>query len=209
MSKELNVKCKELTNVQQYVCPRGAGTEPPVRETVAQSKGGQRAQRVRSVVHALARTSFSGERPSVEQQSVPSYSGFQSCLLPYTRKSKAYYHVTYNEPPKKSVIYDVMNKRLDTMKDKGMPFSFLVGDLPTYKLILELKTENLDKFLNIVPITEAFHQQMSYIYVIYKRFLGSGISDILVSADVMVARSVDQALKGKHYRQGLQCIMLW
>ena len=26
VSKELNVKCKELTNVQQYVCPRGAGT---------------------------------------------------------------------------------------------------------------------------------------------------------------------------------------
>ena len=40
VSKELNVKCKELTNVQQYVCPRGAGTEPPVRETVAQSKAG-------------------------------------------------------------------------------------------------------------------------------------------------------------------------
>ena len=84
------------------------------------------------------------------------------------------------------------------MKDKGMPFSFLVGDLPTYKLILELKTENLDKFLNIVPIIGAFHHQMSYIYVIYKCLLGSGISDILVSAGVLVEESVDQALKGKH-----------
>ena len=97
VSKELNVKCKELTNVQQYVCPGGAGTGAPVRETVVQSKGGQRPQRVRSAFHTLARTSFSGERPSVERQRVPSYSGFQSCLLPYTRKSKAYYHVTYNE----------------------------------------------------------------------------------------------------------------
>ena len=95
------------------------------------------------------------------------------------------------------------------MKDKGMPFSFLVGDLPTYKLILELKTENLDKFLNIVPIIGAFHQQMSYIYVIYKRFLSSGVSDILVSAGVIVEGSVDQALNRKHYRWGLRCIMLW
>ena len=87
----------------------------------------------------------------------------------------------YNELPKKSVIYDVMNKLLDIMKDIGMPFSFLVGDLPAYKLIFELKTENLDKFLNIVPITGAFHLQISYIYVIYKRFLGFGISDIFVS----------------------------
>ena len=68
VSKELNVKCKELTNVQQYVCPQGAGTEPPVKETVAQPKRGQRSQIIRSVVHALARTSFSGERPSVKQQ---------------------------------------------------------------------------------------------------------------------------------------------
>ena len=50
---------------------------------------------------------------------------------------------------------------------------------------------------------------MSYIYVIYKRFLGSGISDILASAGVIVEGSVDQALKGKHYRRGLRCIMLW
>ena len=180
-----------------------------MKETVAQSKGGQREQRIRSVVLALARTSFSGERPSVEQQRVPSYSGFQSCLLPYTRKSKSYNHVTYNEPPKKSVIHDVMNKLLDTMKDKGMSFPFLVGDLPTYNLILELKTENLDKFLSIIPIIGTFLQQMSYIYVIYKCFLGLSISDILVSAGVILEGSIDQDLKRKHYRRRLQCIMLW
>ena len=42
--KDVNVKYKELTNVQQYVCPQGAGTEPPVKETVAQSKRGKRSQ---------------------------------------------------------------------------------------------------------------------------------------------------------------------
>ena len=78
------MKCKELTNVQQYVCPGGAGTKPQVRETLTQSKGGQTPKRLRSVVYALARTSFSGERPSVEHPSVPSYSGFYSCLLSYT-----------------------------------------------------------------------------------------------------------------------------
>ena len=102
-----------------------------------------------------------------------------------------------------------MNKLLDTMKEKGMPFSFIVGDLKTYKLILEFQTENLDKFLNIVPIIENFHQQMSYIYVNYKGFLGSGISDLLVSAGGIVEGSVYQALRGKDYRRRLRCIMLW
>ena len=109
----------------------------------------------------------------------------------------------YNELPKKSVIYDVMNKLLDIMKDIGMPFSFLVGDLPTYKLIFELKTENLDKFLNIVPITGAFDQQISYIYVIYKRFLGFGISDIFVSEKVDRGRVGWPGFESKTLRKGI------
>ena len=105
MSKEMDVKCKELTKGQQYVCPRGAGSEPPLRETVALSKAVQRPQRFRSAIYAIARTSFSGERHSGEQQSVPSYVGFQSCIFSCTRKSKAYDRVTYNESPKNMVCH--------------------------------------------------------------------------------------------------------
>lgn len=101
-----------------------------------------------------------------------------------------------------------MFKLVDTMEQKNIPFSFLVGDLPTYKIIMQLKAEN-PEFTNVVPILGAFHQQMSYIYAIYKRFKGSGISDILVAAGVVVEGSVDQALRGKHYRRGIRCIMLW
>ena len=43
------------------------------------------------------------------------------------------------------------------MKEKGMPFSYLVGDLPTYKLKFELQTKNSGKFLITVPIIGAFH----------------------------------------------------
>ena len=32
---------------------------------------------------------------------------------------------------KKNIIYDVMNKLVDTMKEKGVQILFLVGDLPT------------------------------------------------------------------------------
>ena len=109
-----------------------------------------------------------------------------------------------------------MNKLFDTMKEKRIRVWFLVGDLPTfihsfihstsirkticrklqYKLTFELQTENLDKFPNIVPMFGTFYQQMSYIYVICKRFLGYGISDLSVSAGV--ERSIDQALIGKN-----------
>ena len=71
------------------------------------------------------------------------------------------------------------------MKEKGMPFSFTEGNLKTYRLILQLQMENPDKFLDIIPIVRTFHQQMSYIYGIYKRFLGFGIFDLLVSAGLI------------------------
>ena len=45
--------------------------------------------------------------------------------------------------------------------------------------------------------------------MIYKYFLGSGTSDLLVSAGLIVEGSVDQALRGKHCRWVLWCIMLW
>jgi hypothetical protein len=46
------------------------------------------------------------------------------------------------------------------------------------------------------------------IYTIYKRHQGSELADVLVAAGVIAEGSVDQALKGKHYRRALRCLML-
>ncbi|KAL8608807.1 hypothetical protein ACOMHN_059489 [Nucella lapillus] len=103
-----------------------------------------------------------------------------------------------------------MAKLVQAMREKNIPFTFLVGDLPTYKTIVQMiKAENPELFEDITPIVGAFHQQMSYIHAIYKRFNGSGMSDTLVTAGVIVDGSVDQALRRKHYRRGVRCIMLW
>ncbi|KAI9520047.1 hypothetical protein NQZ68_021766 [Dissostichus eleginoides] len=75
-----------------------------------------------------------------------------------------------------------MVKLVEAMRKKNIPFSFLVGDLPTYKTIVQLKAENPEMYKDLIPILGAFHQQMSYIYVIYKRFKGSGMADTLVTA---------------------------
>ena len=44
------------------------------------------------------------------------------------------------------------------MHKKNIPFSFLIGDLPTYKMIVQLKAENLEMFKEIIPILGALHQ---------------------------------------------------
>ena len=127
---------------------------------------GTSLQRTRSVIHALSRTDNTHTRPPPDEQRVPAYRGSQSCRYPPSCKSKPYYHAAYNEPPSKSVLFDIMLKLIEAMRQKGIPFSFLVGDMPTYKLVTQLKAEHPHQFKDIVPILGAFHQQMSYIYQI-------------------------------------------
>ena len=83
---------------------------------------------------------------------------------------------------------------------------YLVGDLPTYKDILFLKNENSDMFKDIIPVVGQFHEHMSYMYAVYKRFEGSGLADVLVSAGVLAGGTAVKALRGKHYRKGLRSI---
>ena len=49
----------------------------------------------------------------------------------------------------------------------------------------------------------------SFIYAIYKRFKRSGISGVLVAAGVIANGSVDQALRGKHFKRGVRCLRLF
>ncbi|KAI4830326.1 hypothetical protein KUCAC02_001965 [Chaenocephalus aceratus] len=92
-----------------------------------------------------------------------------------------------------------MVKLVEAMHKKNIPLSFLVGDLPTYKTIVQLKAENPELYKDLIPILGA----------IYKRFKGSGMADTLVTAGVIMEGSVEQALRGKHYRWGGRCILLW
>ena len=91
---------------------------------------------------------------------------------------------------------------------RNMPFIQLVGDLPVYALIVQLKNENVDCFQRILPVNGAFHAQCSFIAAINKRFGGSGLSDILSAAGVIAEKSVDQALRGKHYSRACRALQL-
>ena len=209
ISAQLKRACHDLTQVRQYRCHTGSKFEPPAGSRIKSPLNGTSLQRTRSVIHALSRTYNTETRQPPYEQWVPLYSGSQSCHNSLSYESKPCYHTTNNELPSKSVLFDIMVKLVEAMRQKEIPFSFLVSDMPTYKLVTQPKAENHHPFKDIVPILGAFHQQISYIYAIYKRFKGSGMADTLVTAGVVAEEPVDQALKGRHYRHGLRCIMLW
>jgi len=151
------------------------------------------------------RADTDGERPAANDQRVPSFAGFHALISDPVKRCKAYYFMTYPEPPKKPVLNDVMLKVKGAMERKRMPFAVVVGDQPVYTLLVEIKSEHPPEYKNIIPFLGPLHTQGCMIYAIYKRYKGSGIAEVLVAAGVIAEGSVDQALRGKHYRRALHC----
>jgi hypothetical protein len=206
VSRALTAKASEMQVITPYrTIKRG---EPPIRPEPTTFSSSTEHQRKRSIIHVLARADVNGNRPDAAEQNIPSYNGFHAGLNVEQRKSKAYFHASYNQPPNKSVVNDIMNRLSAIISMKRMPFAFLVGDHPVYVLITILKAENPNKYHDIVPFLGPFHTQCVMMSAIYKRYKGSELGDVLVAAGVIAEGSVDGALKGKHYKRGLRCLRL-
>ena len=114
----------------------------------------------------------------------------------------------FPDPPKKEVVYNVMVRCQQAAEHKSMPFIQLVGDQPVYALINEVKNENPDKFKVVLPVLGGFHIQCAFMATIHRRFKGSGLEDLAVAAGIVEAGSVEQAMKGKHYKRGMRLYKL-
>eukprot|EP00794_Sanderia_malayensis_P017851 gene17851-19634_t len=181
---------------------------PEVRKHIDVTPTDTKKQRARGIIHSLTRLDENGENVLPENQSTGSFSGFQSNIQLFPVKSKPFFYLTLPKPPGKSVVNEVMNRVVAVAKKKSMPFVQLVGDQPVYTLIVQLKYENAEQFDLIVPFLGPFHTQCSFMSAINKRFKGSGLSDVLVAAGAVAEGSVDRALGGKHYKQGIRCLRL-
>ena len=87
---------------------------------------------------------------------------------------------------------------------KPMPFVQLFGDQPVYALIEEVKHENSVLYEKILPVLGGFHIACAFLATIYRKFKGSGLEDIAISAGIVEAGSAEAALKDKHYKRGMR-----
>ena len=102
-SLALGEKVSEMQAVTPYkTIKRG---EPPVRPEPATFSVSTEPQRKRNIIHALAHMNTNGDRPDVTEQTIPSYNGFHAGLNSEQEKSKAYFHMSYSQPPSKSVAW--------------------------------------------------------------------------------------------------------
>ena len=91
---------------------------------------------------------------------------------------------------------------MEAIEPMNMSFTVICRDLTVYSLLVELCSENKEKFSKILPWLSQFHFEISMMYAIYKRYRGGELDELLVIPDAVASASADQALKGKHYWRG-------
>ena len=205
VSQALTDKASEMQVVMPYKTIKHG--EPPICPVPTAYSSNTDHQRKRSIVHILAHADKNGDFPVVIEQTIPPYGWFCASLNVKQGKSKAYFHMSYNQPHSKSIVNDIMEKLSIIITMKCMPFAFLVGDHPVYVhvLVTLLKAENSQ---DIASFLGPFHTQCSMMNAIYKCYKGGELGDVLVAGGVIADGSVDHALKGKLFKSRLGCLKL-
>ena len=198
--KERKSMHDDQMHVDTYKSSGRGNPEPTNVATVEDSNFFQLNMRHSLFAHAMLHDK-AVNATSAKTQLIGSFSGFQYSLRERTVKSRTYYHVIFLRPPNKSTVNEAMERCRSAANFKRMPFIQLVGDQPVYALMVELKSENKDRFCSVLPVLGSFHIQMAFMNTIYKRFADSGLSHVVVAAGLVQAGSVESALKGRHYKR--------
>ena len=92
-----------------------------------------------------------GQRPRASEQKVPSFNGFHASFNKCLVVSRTCCHKSYDKPPSKSVPHANLCEAMEAVELKNIPFVVIYGDLPVYSLLVELCSENEEKFIKILP----------------------------------------------------------
>ena len=108
------------------------------------------------------------------------------------------------------VIYAIIHRSLDIMKELGIRFMFLEVDQAIYSKVLDamfkLEKEGSDILDKVIPRMGRFHIVLSLLRTIYSSFKNAGIVELLCSAGLRGVGTFSNALNGGHTREAIHII---
>ena len=78
-------------------------------------------------------------------------------------------------------------------------FIYIYNIINTHTLYCIYGKSDIEQSDQIIPTLWGFHIEYAFINCINKKFVGSGVPNIDVSAGFVVDKSADQAIRSKHY----------
>ncbi|KAK3746851.1 hypothetical protein QZH41_000040 [Actinostola sp. cb2023] len=134
-----------------------------------------------------------------EKQSVPGWSGFNALLYP-------------DMPRQSNIGYCPMIDGCSTELKHAQLISASLGQedtVITFDLLIYMKAKQIqwrfpNEISDVVIRMGGFHIALNFLSVVGKKYLNSGLDDLLIESGVYAAGSTSALLKGKSYNRGVR-----
>ena len=140
---------------------------------------------------------------ALENQSIPSWSGFHSILfLDIPRDDNiGYCPLIEGSSTDFSTIYTVLKHAQAIV---GQTDTVITFDLAIYIKAKQLQWRFLAEFSKVVIRVGGFHIALNYLALMWKKYASSGLDDLLVASGVYGVGVVSALMKGKAHNRGVR-----
>ena len=194
-----------IKEIEQYFLREKRGPSPPesVRDCANDPEMSQTFRTTLQVEMAYGMCKIS----SVSLSSIPSWSAFH-CLLnrqkKFDKSAMHYLPVIEHPPTELSTVKEILNRSSDLCDRLKLDCMVLVFDQAIYSKVQQIRWTDDDLFGRFVVRLGDFHTTMSFLSVIGKRFVDSGLKDVFIESRIVTEGSLTGVMNGHQYNQSIQ-----
>ena len=139
-------------------------------------------------------------------QPVPGWSGFNAILFPEMayKSNIGYCPMIDRNSTEYSTIYTVLKHAQKLTSALEQQDTVVTFDLVIYMKAKQIQWRYPEEFANVIIRMGGFHIALNYLGLIGKKYLDSGLDDLLIESGTYAARTTAALMKGKSYIQGLR-----
>ena len=103
-----------------------------------------------------------------------------------------------------STIYTVLKHAQAISYTMGQVDTVITFDLPIYGKAKQIQWKFANEFSDVVIRMGTFHIALNFLAIIGKKYLNSGLEDLLIESWVYATGMTSVLMKGKSYNRGVQ-----
>ena len=139
-------------------------------------------------------------------QPVPGWSGFNAILFPEMayESNIGYCPVIDGNSTEYSTIYTVLKHAQKLTSALGQQDTVVTFDLLIYMKAKQIQWRYPEEFAYVIIRMGGFHIALNYLGLIGKKYLDSGLDDLVTESGVHAAGTTAALMKGKSYNRGVR-----
>ena len=145
-----------------------------------------------------------------DNQPVPGWSGFNAILFPEMafESNIGYCPMIDGNSTEYSTIYTVLKHAQKVTSALGQQDTVVTFDLLIYMKAKQIQWRYPEEFANVIIRMGGFHIALNYLGLMGKKYLDSGLDDLLIESGVYAAGTTAALMKGKSYNRGVRACKL-